>query len=212
MAKTQTPAIDYESLMSLSNSSRVDAIRTMDQLSQRLSSSSSLLRENRRPISSGSSSTSRKGSKQSPTREPKQGRNAAAAVDVPNRHRSKVTKRDESLVQSTSKFPHNEGRKMTKKRSRSSHNQSRSETPVSPATSDTSRTRIPNRISFISVSSDSTKLGEIPYRRSRLVRISDSSSLEDYNVQPIYPLHPYQTPPREKRGLLRRIFGSRESD
>jgi hypothetical protein len=197
--------------MSLSNSSRVDAIRTMDQLSHRLSSSSSLLWENRRPISSTSSSTSPKSSKKSLRKEPKHGQGAAAG-DVANRRGGKVTKSDVPLVQSTPRSPHNEGKKMTKKRSRSSHNHSRSEMPVSPTTSDTSRTRIPNRISFVSVSSDSTKLGEIPYRRSRLVRISDSSSLNEYNVQPVYPLHPYQPPPREKHGLLRRIFGGRERD
>ncbi|KAK7963845.1 hypothetical protein PG996_008469 [Apiospora saccharicola] len=60
MVKTQKPALDYQSLMSLSNASRVDAIRTMEHLSMRLSSSSGLFHEHRRPVSRSSSSSTKK--------------------------------------------------------------------------------------------------------------------------------------------------------
>ncbi|KAF4824600.1 hypothetical protein CGCTS75_v010033 [Colletotrichum tropicale] len=40
MTRTQSPAIDYRSLKSLSNSSRLDAVRTINDLSRRLSSTS----------------------------------------------------------------------------------------------------------------------------------------------------------------------------
>lgn len=211
MAKTQHPVLDYESLMSLSNSSRVDAIKAMDQLSQRLSSSSSLTRKNRRPKSPGSSSTHiRKSSRNSlKKRKEKSIENAATS-----HHHSHSSDRQAATSHESSSRKSTESRKTVKKRKNShGHRESRySTSPLRTSKFPDKSSDIQRRlcISMISTSSDSTQLGEIPQRRSRrLTRMSDISSIESYGIQPIYPLHPYQPPQKTKEGLLRRIFGSR---
>ncbi|KAI0124420.1 hypothetical protein BJ170DRAFT_686773 [Xylariales sp. AK1849] len=211
LAKTQRPVINYESLMSLSNSSRIDAIQTMDRLSRRLSSSSGLLRENRRFISSVSSSSSEKSRKRSSRQQPKQGHSTTASDARPNHTQTKVAVSDVPPTRKRPKPAHSRDRKVAAKGSGPSHGRSGSSETRSSTSSDTGPLRVPNRVSLVSMSSDSTKLGEISYRRSRLLPSLDSSSLGEYNVKPVYPLHQYHSPPKEKRGLLRRLFGSKET-
>ncbi|EJT76275.1 hypothetical protein GGTG_06196 [Gaeumannomyces tritici R3-111a-1] len=73
--------------------------------------------------------------------------------------------------------------------------------PRSPFRSHRFSRSVANRMSMMTVSSVSTKLGEIPERR-RLQRVHGSSAAEsgsgegsEYNVPPTYPLKPYRTPP-----------------
>ena len=66
----------------------------------------------------------------------------------------------------------------------------------------------PNRVSILSFSSDSTKLGEIPQRKWQSVMkysVTDSDAGE-YNVRPMFPLKPYTVEVRERRffGLFSR--------
>jgi len=69
----------------------------------------------------------------------------------------------------------------------------------------------PNRISMMSVSSNSTKLGEIPEHKWRsnyntLAVVSYSS--EGYNVAPAYPLKPYLVrEPKAKPSFFGGLFG-----
>ncbi|KAK7967359.1 uncharacterized protein PG986_001636 [Apiospora aurea] len=213
MVKTQKPALDYESLMSLSSASRVDAIRTMEQLSLRLSSSSSLFREHRRPISESSrisnhsSSNSSSSSGKKPRRQPSRGtdsnvsgegsrsRRHAAAASCDRAPEGKISRQKSPRKESHDSGPHH---------SRQSRSRSDKEDP--------DRRYDRHRISYMTMSSDSTKLGEMPRRRSRLVCSSDSSQVDGYNVRPVYPLHTYAPPapaPKEKRGFLKRVFGGR---
>ena len=59
------------------------------------------------------------------------------------------------------------------------------------------------------MSSGSTKLGEIPLRRSRLVWNPDVDDFE-YGFRPVYPLHAPQPVTEERPGFFRRMFGARE--
>ena len=78
-------------------------------------------------------------------------------------------------------------------------------------TSSSSRTALQNRLSLATVSSGSTRLGEIPERRRRLRYTTTDSSSAEYNVAPVYPLRPYyltKYEPKEKEkgfwGFFRR--------
>jgi hypothetical protein len=67
---------------------------------------------------------------------------------------------------------------------------------------------MPNRISILSFSSDSTKLGEIPERKWRSVMHYSAADPDgdEYNVRPVFPLKPYTVEVRERRffGLFSR--------
>ncbi|KAL8376348.1 hypothetical protein RB595_007438 [Gaeumannomyces hyphopodioides] len=89
--------------------------------------------------------------------------------------------------------------------------------PRSPFRSHRFSRSVANRMSMMTISSVSTKLGEIPERR-RLQRAHGSSAAEsgsgegsEYNVMPTYPLKPYRTPPgsRAKNGGFWGLFSRR---
>lgn len=211
MANNPRPMIDYNSLVSLSNSSRSDAIHTIDQLSQRLSSSTSLLREERRAKSYTSSGSSTGHGKRRPR--PKETRHGDK-TDI-REHESTLTGPKPSRTQGSA--PHKSAshpteHKKTLRKSHSSHTRRSSNGSDSTSTLRSSDIRSPNRISFVSVSSDSTKLGEMPRRRSRLVRVSEDGYSGGYALQPVYPLHPYAPAQRERGGFLKRIFGRRDKE
>lgn len=149
------PSLDYESLMSLSNSSRADAILAINDLSGRVSVASSYR-----------SSRSRSGDDMS----------MRTSKDVTTRRKSK---------------------------SHSSRNPGLSQQPTATSL------RVENRVSRLTISSDSTKLGEIPGKigrapgpPSRYSNGTDSSS-EQYSIRPIYPIRPYKVSmqEREKKGF-----------
>ncbi|KAK6849670.1 hypothetical protein PG995_013503 [Apiospora arundinis] len=225
MVKTQKPVLDYESLMSLSNTSRVDAIRTMEQLSLRLGSSSSLFHEHRRPVSRISSSNSSKSSRSGKSRSSssssssrkKARRQHSQDVDSDTSGERSRSRRHAAAAASSDNTTHSKSSrpKSTKTVGKPSHD---SGTPRSRHSRSRSNRQVAeggheqHRISYMTASSDSTKLGEIPHRRSRLLYSSDSSEADGYNVRPVYPLHAYLAPapaPKEKRGFLKRIFGGR---
>ncbi len=192
------PALDYQSLMSLSNASRIDAIRAFDQLSHRLRSPSS---SSRGSLASSSSPPRR--------RTPKHGGRRRPSGD------------GSSSTASSSEPPTPSPTRLSKSSSRQTERSAkegidRKETAAaggrpSQSAGGSSRTAVENRISLLSISTDSTKLGEIPARKLRSRRHDadyyDSASDEYYNVAPTYPLKPYRPPEvRERRfwGFLRR--------
>ena len=265
MTKTQQPEIDYASLISLSNSSRADAIKTMDDLSRRLNkpSSTSVARKRKSASSSTSSSSSKSKSKSKSESKPKdvqepkdaqkktQGSESDSRksdkVKASSGHHRKDAKTGKAIQKpkstapstSTSLSSHPQASKQT--RSTDSRKQKRAEKEerqeaanrvgalppnVAAASSSSSSSptprklrkppadaKAPNRISYASMSSDSTKLGEIPLRRSRLAWDPEAGDFE-YGFRPVYPLH---APPRpaavaavaEDRapGFFRRVFG-----
>ncbi|KAH8908643.1 hypothetical protein BR93DRAFT_966696 [Coniochaeta sp. PMI_546] len=219
-SKHPQPVLDYESLMLLSNASRSETLRTFDQLSRRLGSSSSRLTvvttstdpKRRSGHSSSSSTSSSKGSNSGKKDGPSTRKTNRSNQDVRERkgtgsHEARKEKRSKP----TSTPPSQQKPLSGKKRSSTVETLPplRSQTPArrSPI-----QTAVPNRLSLASIATDSTKLGEIPERKwtSRHIRPRNSgSSLDDfeyYNVDPIFPLKPYESPVKERRflGLFRR--------
>ncbi|KAH7032828.1 uncharacterized protein B0I36DRAFT_101040 [Microdochium trichocladiopsis] len=206
LAKTQQPAIDYDALTALSNASRIDAIRTMDDLSQRLHrpSRGSLKSSSSKTSSSADSQSRKRGRRRSPKE--KLGSKASGSL---------------SIEEAKGPDEMREASRRSHARSRSSrhlsrdHHQTSGPSAAEPATKRRRAkltkqhadcdTFVHTRVSYISMSSDSTKLGEIPYRGSRLVRhlTADEESLSH---QATYPLYAHQPVQQGKVGLLRRLF------
>lgn len=156
VTRSQRDPVDYASLMSLSNVSRQDAIRTMSDLSRRVGSTSS----SRSTKSHGKSGNARKRKSSAlpgKKREQGHGRDAATGGD---KHNMDLHSKSHSNLRE-------------------------------------------NRLSVLTVSSGSTKLGEVRRERSREQRD------DAYNSSRVmYPLHPHssQKPQKPKKwwGLFSR--------
>ncbi|CAJ2507985.1 Uu.00g091710.m01.CDS01 [Anthostomella pinea] len=196
-AKTQRPIIDYESLMSLSNTSRTDTIKTIERLSHRLSSRRLSSAQKGHETSPPYASRSRRHKKQSSsTKENNRDRHRAGSKDPRLGDATRLrTPSHGELTQDLclrSNIPGKATREdIRSKRSGNAH--------VAESS---------HRISFISTFSDSTKLGEMPRRRSRLVQNSDGGEYTEFPFHPVYPINAYRPESDEKRSFLRRLFGS----
>ncbi|KAK7738433.1 hypothetical protein SLS62_011388 [Diatrype stigma] len=223
MSKTQQPSIDYASLISLSNSSRVDAIKTMDELSHRLSKSSRSSLGGKKKASPSSPSSTSSSSKSKPSQKDKSSKKMAGdkgkggKTKSPPDHRQ--GKKAGKAARNPSETPSHDASpkhvlhktERTKPTGKDHVGELRNPT-VSPRlprrTAET--TKAPKRISYLSMSSGSTKLGEIPIRRSRLVWNPDDEDFE-YGYRPVYPLHAASKPVTEERaGFFKRLFGTKE--
>ncbi|WYZ46476.1 hypothetical protein EsH8_IX_000701 [Colletotrichum jinshuiense] len=151
ITRGQNPIIDYQSLKTLSNSSRVDAVKTINDLSRRLSTSSA------RSSSSASSKKERRQKRSNLPRKPQE------------------SKSDRTYSQQASR----EGEEQE-------HRNALSVTAAVPVRA--RQIDANKRVSMATVSSGSTKLGEIApkklYRRQ-------SMASDEFAVQPTYPLRPY---------------------
>lgn len=208
--------------MLLSNASRAETLRTFDQLSRRLGNTSSRLTvvttsdsprrrsghaSSRSTASSNGSSSNRErgsSSKQTPTPRRDAGEDKTAG---------RREKKSKSSLTPPPKRQHHHQQEQYKPPS--GKNRASTSDAVSPLRSRTPARQppaVPNRLSLASIATDSTKLGEIPERKwtSRHTRRRNSdSSLDEsdyYNVAPVFPLKPYETPVKERRffGLFRR--------
>ncbi|KAK4137586.1 hypothetical protein BT67DRAFT_114001 [Trichocladium antarcticum] len=198
------PSLDYQSLMTLSNASRADAISAIDGLSRRLGrpSRSSVAGSSSSKTSKTSLSSQRKhrppskqlSSKQTKDRLKKSSSNESPPPPKERKGISKQVKSEAKRSPSSTEAPG------TKPRSRSPR-------PVSQSLRKT-KTAVPNRISFMSFSSDSTKLGEIPQRKlqSAYYATATDPDGDEYNVRPTFPLTSYTTEVKERRfwGVFRR--------
>ncbi|RYO93598.1 hypothetical protein DL766_010521 [Monosporascus sp. MC13-8B] len=212
MAKTRKASIDYASLVSLSNSSRIDAIKTMDELSQRLSGSpsSSVGRKKKTssstsspPSSSNPKSSRKHKSHESTVKKSKQGGkdSADSKLRKPSKE-NKVAREPESVLSYGWSWKQKNTKEATK------HAKDSRNSAGAPDLRRTTDPRSQNRNSFWSMSTDSTKLGEIPPRRSRPTRNPDSDEKE-YGYRPTYPLHAPKPATEEKSGLFKRLFGAK---
>lgn len=164
MTRTQSPAIDYRSLRSLSNSSRLDAVRTINDLSRRLSSTS---------LKSKSSKKSKRHTRIIPPNKevrPKHGRSTKGKFNRPEE--LEVREPMPALIASTFVVPQN-----------------------SPD----------RRVSMATMSSGSTKLGEVRPRKLHRKQSDNSADSDVYSMPPTYPLRPYH--PETKRKRLWGLFG-----
>lgn len=202
--------------MLLSNASRSETLRTFDQLSRRLGSTSSRLtvvtastnpRRRSRHSSSGSTASSQSSS--------------SSRADGPStRRRSDPRDTQESKRRDPKKVKKAKSSPSQPAQYKPSAGKSRHSTPGTvpplhsrtPARPSPTQSAVPNRMSLASIATDSTKLGEIPERKwtSRHARPRNSDSTLDgsdyYNVAPVFPLKPYEAPVKERRflGLFRR--------
>lgn len=186
----QQPVLDCESLMLLSNASRVQAVQTCDRLSRRLRSSpssssvasSSTKSKHKRQKSSGSVSSSKSGRSK---------RSSTSSAQSPTRGQRKKSDNEKP-----------------KERRRSSDTPSPTSTKSHHDQVESGRRKgVPKRISMVSTSTYSTRLGEIPERKWISRYSYDSSNSEEYNVPPVYPLKPFEPP--EKRSRFRDLFRRR---
>lgn len=190
--------------MSMSNSSRLQAIETFDQLSKRLpQSSSSLTPSNKSSQKHAHDSQKRKPKHASSPKDTHNPRSKSApslippALDQPRpKHNSRKKKSpDSSKSSTTSRRPHSDPEPHRSKPSRKPTDPRRSAPP--PARGARSSSRSDRRRTPKSFTSDSTKLGEIPEHKWA----RDSNSL-----RVAYPLYSYPEP-QKQRSRFMRFFG-----
>ncbi|KAK4241223.1 hypothetical protein C8A03DRAFT_12488 [Achaetomium macrosporum] len=212
--------LDYESLMSLSNASRVEAIKAIDSLSRRLGSPSR---------SSVASSSSKKSAKSSSAARHKHKRGSSSTTGSSASKQTKAT-RQQDLPSRKPRTTAKEGKTSSRQPKRKAEDAERLRNgppPLSrpPPTVQDTQTQAPisrimspspeasksawaNRISILSFSSGSTKLGEIPQRRWQSVMqyAATDPDGDEYNVRPMFPLKPYTAEVKERRfwGLFSR--------
>ncbi len=166
--------LDYESLMALSNSSRLDAIHAIDRLSYRLASSSR-------------SSVASSASKESSSSRRRHHRSSSSTIS-PQQSEGRLRK---TLHETPGEEKSRNRQKLSKEEHRSSSSPSSGHRGHSRKTSGASRSPVQNRLSLATMSSGSTRLGEVPEGKRRLRYTTTDSSSEEYNVTPVYPLRPY---------------------
>lgn len=203
-------SLDYKSLMSLSNASRVDAIKAIDSLSRRLGSPSRSSVVSSAPSKGSSKVSSGMRHKHSSSRD------AAPSTPKPTtktRQRKPVSEKPPAVVnrkdKAASRHRKADGTESRhKSASRETRPQSQESSAVPPTSPKKTKADLPNRVSILSFSSDSTKLGEIPQRKWQSVthHAGTDPDGDKYNVRPVFPLQPYTVEVRERRflGLFRR--------
>jgi hypothetical protein len=221
---------DYQSLISLSNASKLEAMRTFEQLSGRMSQSSMAL------VSTNASQTHRKRKRSSKRSTSAKSRSTSEVANTPlgfaNTEGWVRPKQGRKMSsESTKAIKSSDSRRVPLKTISQAANTPRilpaplSSSPPAKATSaqpphslaspggksvgtPAYRQRTTNRKSIMSFASDSTKLGEIPehkWARPRMLEVCAETGKVRYPITALYPIEPYQEP--EKRSRLRRLFG-----
>ncbi|KAK4251122.1 hypothetical protein C7999DRAFT_11119 [Corynascus novoguineensis] len=207
--------LDYRSLMSLSNGSRTEAVKAIDSLSRRLADSS------RSSLVTSSSTKAKAASRAFSSRhKPEQSSNAGSSTpklsnqarqeQAARKHSSASIKKTDKRVKDpkrTTDRRHKSFQSPSLPPTRRSDAKYKAKVPqvdsqgLSPKTPGLTT---PNRISTLSFSSGSTKLGEIPPRKWQSVKhhTAIDSNGDVYNVRPVFPLRPYTVEVKE-----RKVFG-----
>ncbi|KAK1968269.1 hypothetical protein LY78DRAFT_632294 [Colletotrichum sublineola] len=170
MTGVQKPVIDYHSLRTLSNSSRSDAIKTIEDLSRRLNAPSL------NSISSGPGEKCRQQKRSS----------------LP----SKASKHKDKEPSGPKLLRRQDGDEKSEKALSIAMN----------APSYTQQIYVNERMSVATMSSGSTKLGEITPNRLRRRKLEDSEKTEEFTVKPTYPLRLYYRPEVNRKRFWK-MFG-----
>ncbi|PMD34046.1 hypothetical protein L207DRAFT_534418 [Hyaloscypha variabilis F] len=205
----RSTSTDYQALLNLSNASRMEAINTFEQLSQRLSHSSMAL------VSSGTNETHAK------HRTHQRRKKASSSAGHAKHSRSKsapdlsLTAKKGGWVRpkagrkpsSDSKSSATSGSSTPRLSSPKTHSSqpSRATERTSPPSStrvvpQLRGTKMDNRNSIRSFATDSTKLGEIPEHKWARPSKLDTGQ---FSVRRYYPLEPYQEPEKQKSRFMR---------
>ncbi|KAH6890008.1 hypothetical protein B0T10DRAFT_459731 [Thelonectria olida] len=144
---SESPAIDYNSLLALSHGSSLDAVRTIEDLSSRVSSKASTSSSSRRSVVSRGRPRSRRHHRQSGDKMEKRTTNKQSAAKSNSKRKKSKTKKSPSES--------------------SNRNRRRRRHPSSLSRHAGDGAVYEKRVSIFTISSDSTKLGEIRRRDSR---------------------------------------------
>ncbi|KAK4143760.1 uncharacterized protein C8A04DRAFT_12071 [Dichotomopilus funicola] len=215
--------LDYQSLLSLSNGSRAEAIKAIDSLSRRIGSSS------RSSVVSSSHSKAPSKHRRKSSPDP---RHSTTKSSKGTGHEHRASQPMTTPASPPLPPPKSPEIKPALKKPRRASQPATAPPPPPPKEPEiglpTPTPRIRNlnpetnkggpskdlkvvennRISIISFASDSTKLGEIPQRKwepmARHLEVEPDG--DEYNVRPMFPLKPYTVEVKEKRflGLFRR--------
>lgn len=153
------PIVDYNSLLALSNGSSLEAVRTINELSSRVSSRASSISSRRSMVSRG---------------RPRSRRHHQQSDGQVKSRKSDNGRRSKSERSKSKNYASQSPRRRLRKSSQSHHTLAASGNE--------------NRISILTTSSDSTKLGEIRRRQSR----------QGIAARATYPVHLY--PEEEGKG------------
>ncbi|KAH6994831.1 hypothetical protein EDB80DRAFT_688851 [Ilyonectria destructans] len=159
LAGGRPPTVDYNSLLALSNGSSLDAVRTINELSSRVSSRASSISSRRSMVSRG---------------RPRSRRHHQQSDGQVKLRKSENGRRSKSERSKSKNYASQSPRRRLHKSSQSHHTLAASGNE--------------NRISILTTSSDSTKLGEIRRRQSR----------QGIAARATYPVHLY--PQEEEKG------------
>ncbi len=210
--------------MSLSNASRHDAIKTIDSLARRLGSPSrssiasstaktptkpSSSRHNPKSASSSGASTSTPKNARKEARDDQPPRQKTRAAVKERKSAAQAHKADDERINKSGPLVSRRPPKLSNPQNEHRPSRATSASPESPkALRMTAAVGAagPNRISMMSFSSDSTKLGEVPQRRwqSAMQYATTDPDGEEYNVRPTFPLKPYTSTVEVRE---RRFFG-----
>ncbi|TAQ83619.1 hypothetical protein B7494_g8055 [Chlorociboria aeruginascens] len=184
---------DYQALLNLSNSSRMEAIHTFDQLAERLSQPSSTTPQIRKRHAGRSQPKAKKRSTE--------------------RHRSRKTS-ELSFTPLGLATPEGwvrhpkQGRKLSSD-SKSAVSPRRNAPPTRATLPVANRAPIPevkplHRKSIMSFASDSTKLGEIPERKwGRRPPVFEAEAAANFPISTFFPLAPYREPEKPRSRFMR---------
>ncbi|KAK3308680.1 uncharacterized protein B0T15DRAFT_115427 [Chaetomium strumarium] len=210
--------LDYESLMSLSNASRVEAIKAIDSLSRRLggpsrSSIASSLSESSSKRSSATRHKHKRGSSSNTRSSASRQDNATEQHDLQSQ-KPRTTAKEGKATSRQCKADDAERLRKGPPPLSVAPPKVRNAQPQTPIPRTTSpgvkapKSAWANRISILSFSSGSTKLGEIPQRKwqSTMQYTATDVDGDEYNVRPMFPLKPYTVEVKERRfwGLFSR--------
>lgn len=211
-SKSHGPGLDYQSLMSLSNTSRLQAIKTFDQLSRRLDSKPS--RSSVASTTSGRSSRTSKSSSSKASKSTSSSKSSGASKSSDNGKKHKKTKGSRKHDHAHREEPRSRDAERVSERPLCMEmsiatpllDSMGSSLEHSASSSLRRRPSFANRFSLISMSSDSTRLGEIPERKWHRRHDNPIGSLDEYNTPVMYPVRPFQPQVKERRflGLFRR--------
>jgi hypothetical protein len=218
----RSTSTDYQALLNLSNASRMEAINTFEQLSQRLSHSSLALvplstdkdpakhrnHQRRRKTSSSSEHARHSRSKSAP--------DLSLTPLGPAKTDGWVRPKSGRKISSDSKSSGTSGLSTPRRSSPKAHfpQPSNSTSRTSPPSSGRATrqlqrkaaghtSRMDNRDSIMSFATDSTKLGEIPEHKWARPLMLDS---RQFPVKSYYPLEPYHQEPEKQRSRFMRFF------
>ena len=212
---------DYQTLVNLSNASRVEAIKTFEQLSARISRSSMAMSTTKAKRKTHSSSKGQKAASSQSSRSSHSDR----PRPVRSRSAPELSLKQTALGPATSQgWVRPKGQKSGRKRAIDPTSPRRKSDPhgppkplapeplePEPLTSPVVKKHAPspltlpgsdNRMSIMSFASDSTKLGEIPERRGATFNHDN----QDYFTSTAFPLAPWKRP-EKPRSRFMRLFG-----